>query len=38
MLAPAKFIRTKDKVNLIKESQELIIDENENFVVEVTTV
>ena len=37
MLAQAKFNRTKKIVNLIKESQELIIDKNKNFIVDGTT-
>ena len=35
-LAPPKFTRTKKTVNLIKESKNVVIDENENFIVDGT--
>ena len=36
MLAPPKFTRTEKIVNLINESKNVIIDENENFIVDGT--
>ena len=35
-LAPLKFTRTEKIVNLIKESKNVVIDENENFIVDGT--
>ena len=35
-LAPPKFARTEKIVNLIKESKNVVIDENENFIVDGT--
>ena len=36
MLLPVKFTRTEKIVNLIKESKNFVIDENENFIVHCT--
>ena len=36
MLAPPKFIRSEKKVNLIKESKNVVIDKNEKFIVDGT--
>ena len=36
MLAPPKFTRTEKTVNLIKESENVVIDEKENFIVDGT--